>query len=145
MIVMMGSKVGQLADAAVNVRVKLAGLWASVLFCYLYGDYFGLYIPGKLEGMLAHRGPFGPVTQESMLGVAATMAIPSIMVCLSLLLRASISRWLNIAVAVIFILFLSATLWRASWYFYIFLAAVEIVLKAMIIWVAWTWPRQPSE
>ena len=22
------------------------------MFCYIYGDYFGLYPPGKLQGML---------------------------------------------------------------------------------------------
>ena len=137
----MRTEAGQLLDEAVNVRVKLAGLWASVLFCYLHGDYFGLYRPGKLEQILKESGPFGPVTQASMLAAAMTMAVPSIMVGLSLLLRASAARWLNITVAVIFLLFLSATLWRASWYFYILLAAIEIALKAMIIRVAWTWPR----
>ena len=29
-------------------KVKLAALWASTMFCYVYGDYFGLYLPGKL-------------------------------------------------------------------------------------------------
>ena len=45
----------------VPVRIRLAALWASLTFCYLYGDYFGLYRPGKLQGMLAGAGPVGPV------------------------------------------------------------------------------------
>ena len=38
-------------DAPVPVRLKLAALWTSAMFCYLYADYFGLFIPGTLEGM----------------------------------------------------------------------------------------------
>ena len=28
--------------------LKLSALWASLMFCYVYGDYLGLYVPGKL-------------------------------------------------------------------------------------------------
>jgi hypothetical protein len=37
-----------LDDLKVHVRLKLSSLWAALMFCYLYGDYFGLYVPGKL-------------------------------------------------------------------------------------------------
>lgn len=42
---MNASKVGKtgLEDQKVNVKTKLSALWASVMFCYVYGDYFGLY------------------------------------------------------------------------------------------------------
>jgi hypothetical protein len=29
-----------------------------------------------------------------------------------------------------------------SWVFYIFLGSVEVVLTALIVWYAWTWPRR---
>src|SRR3954469_14564901 len=138
----MSAKTTSLEDAAVGVRVRLAGLWASILSCYIYGDYFVLFAPSKLERMLGGHGPFGPVTQESLLAVAAIMAVPSVMICLSLLLSPAVSRWTNIVVAAIFIVFVTFTLRGASWYFYIFLSAVEVLLKATIIWLAWTWPRQ---
>lgn len=32
-------------------KVKLAALWASTMFCYIYGDYFGLYVTGTLADM----------------------------------------------------------------------------------------------
>ncbi len=38
-----------LEDLKINVKIKLAALWASVMFCYIYADYFGLYEPGKLQ------------------------------------------------------------------------------------------------
>ncbi|MFO1508098.1 MAG: hypothetical protein U1F23_13710 [Lysobacterales bacterium] len=47
------------------VQLKLAMLWASVVFCYIYGDYFGLYVPGSLQSILDGRmGPLGATTQN---------------------------------------------------------------------------------
>lgn len=34
-----------LEDPKINIKIKLAGLWASVMFIFIYVDYFGLYIP----------------------------------------------------------------------------------------------------
>ena len=31
-----------LDDFKVHTKIKLAALWASVMFCYIYADYFGL-------------------------------------------------------------------------------------------------------
>ena len=44
-----------LEDVRVPTRYKLSAIWASVMFCYIYGDYFELYVPGKLQGMLAGK------------------------------------------------------------------------------------------
>ena len=41
-----------LEDIRIPVRLRLSALWSSLMFCYLYGDYFGLYKPGKLQGMI---------------------------------------------------------------------------------------------
>jgi hypothetical protein len=32
-------------DIRVHVRLKLFALWSSVMFFYIYGDYFELYTP----------------------------------------------------------------------------------------------------
>ena len=40
-------------DFEVNTKIKLAFLWTAVTFCYLYGDYFELYTPGKVEGLIS--------------------------------------------------------------------------------------------
>lgn len=55
----------QLSDPKVHVKLKLCALWASAMFCYIYCDYFELYVPGKLEEMLrGQMGSLGTVTQE---------------------------------------------------------------------------------
>jgi hypothetical protein len=50
------------------------------MFCYVYGDYFGLYHPGQLQGMLHGDGPIGPTSQGTLVAVSILMAIPSLMV-----------------------------------------------------------------
>ena len=46
-------KVNDLEDFKINVKIKLAALWTSVTLCYLYGDYFELYVPKKVEGLVS--------------------------------------------------------------------------------------------
>jgi hypothetical protein len=33
-------------DAAINVKIRLAALWASFMFLYICKDYFQLFMPG---------------------------------------------------------------------------------------------------
>src|ERR1700736_1855751 len=73
-------------DIKVHVRFKLFALWTSVMFFYIYGDYFELYQPGKLQDVIAGRMPFGAISQGVLLGMAAVMIIPSLMPFLSLVL-----------------------------------------------------------
>ncbi len=42
----------QLEDYKVPLRLKLSALWTGVMFLYIYGDYFELYVPQKVEGLL---------------------------------------------------------------------------------------------
>ncbi|MHA2291134.1 MAG: hypothetical protein ACXACK_03145 [Candidatus Hodarchaeales archaeon] len=41
----------KLEDVTINVKIKLAALWTSVLFLFIYADYFGLYNPGFITGL----------------------------------------------------------------------------------------------
>ena len=60
-------------DVKVSVRFKLFALWSSVMFFYIYGDYFELYQPGKLRDMLAGSTVFGTVSQAISLGMSVLM------------------------------------------------------------------------
>jgi hypothetical protein len=64
-------------DIKVHVRLKLFALWSSVMFFYIYGDYFELYQPGKLQEIIAGTMPFGAISQRALLGMAAVMIIPA--------------------------------------------------------------------
>lgn len=130
-----------LEDPRINVKLKLAALWASLMFCYVYGDYFGLYVPGTLAGMLAgNMGPLGAVTQRVLLGTSVMMAVPALMICLSLLLRAPISRWANVALGLVYAAIMLMTM-PGAWTFYLFFGVIEVALSLAIVWIAWRWPR----
>ena len=132
-----------LDDLKVHVKFKLSALWAALMFCYIYGDYFGLYVPGKLQGILAGDGPIGPVSQGTLVVTAILLAVPGIMVFLSLMLPARPNRWLNIVLGVFYIVVMLMTM-PGAWLFYILLGIIEIVLGALTIWYAWSWPKQAT-
>lgn len=133
-----------LDDIKIHVKLKMSALWSSVMFCYIYADYFGLYVPGSLQRMLAGKmGPLGPVTQMVLLGTSVTLAIPSIMIFLSLVLKPNLNRWLNIVLGSLYTAIILITMWR--WAFYIFYGVIEIALSGLVVWYAWNWPKQKAK
>ena len=128
-------------DMKVHVKLKISALWAAVMFCYIYGDFFSLFQKGKLAGMMEGRiEPLGPATQGVLLGVAISMAIPSVMIFLSLALRPRANRMLNIITGAFYTVFVLVTM-PGAWTFYLFLGSLDMLLTALIVWYAWHWPR----
>ena len=129
----------------VNIKTKLAALWASVTFCYLYGDYFELYTPGKIDSLITVDNVLGSPT--SLFIASLILAIPSVMVAASVLLDAKINRFLNLFFGILFTLMMlliganSLTQWYA---FYAFLAFLESALTIVIVWSAWNWPKHTT-
>ncbi len=133
-----------LDDPKVNVKIRISALWASVMFCYIYGDYFGLYVPGTVTDMqIGKMGPLGPATQGVLVGVAVMMVIPSVMVFLSLILRPVISRWLNMVLGAAYTAIILMSM-PGAWNFYVFLGVIEVMLTLSVIWHAWHWPRRET-
>lgn len=129
-------------DISVNVKIVLAGLWTSVTLCYLYGDYFELYTPGKAQGLVdGHNLLNSPV---NLLMASVFLAIPAVMVFLSLILKPVINRILNIVFGVFFtvVMLLIGISSYSNWYlFYVFLAAVECIITILIVVYAWKWKK----
>jgi hypothetical protein len=134
-----------LENPKVNIKIKLASLWASVTFCYLYGDYFELYTPGKIDSLLTGENILDSPTK--LLIATLILASSSVMVALSVLLQPKINRVLNIVFGMLFTLmmlfigFTSNTEWSG---FYVFLAFLESIITAAIVWYAWKWPKEKS-
>ncbi len=125
-------------------KVKLATLWASTMFCYIYGDYFGLYVAGTLADMNGGRmGPLGHATPGVLTATSLMMAVPSLMVALSLLLPARICRWACILLGLFYTAIMAASL-AGSEPFYKVLAAIEMALTLAITLVAVRWPSEVS-
>ena len=130
-----------LEEFKVSVRLKLAALWVSFMFLYIYVDYFHLYMPGSLEDMLAGKVFMFEVSQTFLLIVLAAVAIPVLMIFLSLALPAKINRCTNIIVAIIHIPYMLFNLAGEAWVHMVFGAALEVILLGLIIRYAWKWPR----
>ncbi|MEQ9376073.1 MAG: DUF6326 family protein [Imperialibacter sp.] len=132
-----------LQEPIINVKQKLSALWTSVMFCYVYGDYFELYVPNKVNGLLT--GDTILDTPTKLLTASVVLAIPALMIGLSLLLKTPVSRVLNIIFGTFFTLMmlLIAVNSLTPWYsFYVFLAITECIITAVIVFYAWTWPRE---
>lgn len=131
----------ELEDLKVPVKLKLSALWTSVMFCYMYADYFELFKPGKLERMIAGNGPFGQTTQGVLVVASVVLAIPSIMIFLSVALKATVNRRVNIIVGSLYMVIIMFTASR-NWAFMRMYGVIEIVLTGLVVWYAWKWPRQ---
>ena len=130
-------------DFEVNIKVKLAMLWTSVTLCYLYGDYFELYVPDKIDGLISGNNLLN--SPMKLFGASIMLAIPALMVFLSLILKPNINRILNIVFGLFFtlIMLLIASVQRNEWYtFYVFLAIIESISTALIVWYAIKWPKE---
>ena len=117
------------------VQLKLAALWTSVMFCYIYNDYFSMYIPGTLKSMLD-----GPATQGMLLGYMGMTVGACLMPVLSLLLKPVLSRWFNIVLGLAYTAIL-IFLMSGTWLFYQAMTVIEVVLQLLAVWYAWRWPR----
>ena len=133
-----------LEDIKVNVKLKLATLWASVMFLYIYVDYFHLYMPGSIEDILAGKVFVFDITQVVLLIGLASVTIPALMIFLSVALTAKVNRQTNIIVAAVYIPFTLFNLAGEAWIHMVFGAAVEVVLLLLIISYAWKWPKQKA-
>jgi len=129
-----------LSDPKLPVKLKLSALWTSAMFCYIYADYFELFKPGKLERIIAGNGPFSQTTQWVLVVASLVLAIPSVMIFLSIALKAKVSRYLNIIVGSIYTVLIMFTASR-NWAFMQMYGVVEVVLTGLVVWYAWTWPK----
>jgi hypothetical protein len=135
-----------LQNPKVNIKIKLASLWASATFCYLYGDYFELYTPDKVNSLITGDNIMD--SPATLLIASIILAIPSVMVAASIFLKPKINRILNILFGTLFTLMMVfiGIISTNEWYlFYVFLAFLESIITALIVWYAWNWPKEKSE
>lgn len=133
-----------LEDIKVNVKLKLAALWASFMFLYIYVDYFALYMPGKIEGILAGKIFIFDISYVFLLIALISVTIPALMIFLSVALPAKVSRWANIIIAAVYIPYTLFNLTGEAWVHMVFGAVVEVALLLLIISYAWKWPKQKA-
>jgi hypothetical protein len=134
----------QLENTTIPVQAKLAALWASLMLISIYVDILSLYRPGVIVGILDGRVWQLDITQAWAIGALALMAIPILMVVLSLTLPARANRTTNLVVATLYVAVSIGNAVGETWtYFFVFAVGLEVAVLALVIRYAWTWPRTP--
>jgi hypothetical protein len=136
-----------LEDLRIPVQAKLAAAWTSLMFLVIYIDYFHLYQPGEIDDI---RG--GVIFEFAISGTLmsiffAIIAIPALMIVLSMTLPARVNRATNLVVASLEIPavgmnFLGSLPDYA--FYYALTIGVEVLILAFILRSAWTWPRRTA-
>lgn len=125
----------------VSTQLKLASLWTSLMFLYIYVDYFHLYMPGKLADIQNGRIYVFDITPEFLSIALISLTISALMIFLSVVLPAAFNRKLNMIVATVYIPYTLYNLAGEAWIHMVFGAVVEVVLLGLIVWYAWKWPK----
>ena len=134
-----------LHDPPAPVRAKLAAAWTSFMFLYIYVDFLALYKPGSIDDILAGVVFDFDISQTFVTIALMLMAIPILMILLSTTLPARANRTLNLVVASLYIPVSAFNAVGESWmYFYGLGVVLEVILLAVILRSAWTWPRTTS-
>ena len=136
-----------LENLRMPVQATLASAWTSLMFLVIYIDYFHLYQPGEIDEI---RG--GVIFEFDISGTLMSIffviiAIPALMVMLSMTLPARVNRVTNLVVASLYIPIMVFNAAGSTWdyaFYYALTIGVEVLILAFILRSAWTWPRRTA-
>ena len=85
-----------LEDRRIPVQAKLAAAWTSFMFLYIYVDYFHLYKPGAIDQIRGGVISAFDISPTLLTIFLTSVAIPALMVMLSMTLPARVNRATNL-------------------------------------------------
>lgn len=127
------------------IQLRLAAAWTSFMCLYIYVDLLGLYKPGAVDGILKGKVATFDISQGFFVSALAASAVPIMMIMLSTILPARANRMTNLVVACLLIPWMAFNLTGGEWLAYYGLGfALELIVLAVILRTAWSWPRTPK-
>ena len=136
---------GTREDLRMPVQAKLAAAWTSFMFLYVYVDIFKFFMPGTIDDILVGIVWEFDVSQVFVIIALSLMAVPILMVFLSITLPARANRLMNLIVAPIYVVVSAFNALGESWtYYYTLSIGLEVIVLALIVRYAWTWPRRTA-
>lgn len=126
-------------DHRVDPRLTIAASWTSMLFLFVCVDLFSLYRKDVRADLEAGKVAAFTIGQGYLLGVIVYVAVPSLMLLLSLVMPARVTRAANIAVAAIYAVTIAASA-VGEWTYFVVGSVIEVTLLVAIAYQAWTWP-----
>jgi hypothetical protein len=134
-----------LEDLRIPVQAKLAAAWTSFMFLCAYVDIIAFFKPGVVDDILVGTVYEFDISQTLLTAFLTLIAIPILMVMLSMMLPARANRTINLVVASLYIPVSMFNAVGESWtYFYGLSIGLEVLLLAFILRSAWTWPRRTT-
>ncbi len=131
-------------EETVNVKVKLALFWIALMFLYIYNDILSIYQPGHVADLAVGHSEGIIFTELMLFGAAVLMALPGLMVLLSVSLKARSNGIVNITMGIFHILVLAGTQFigdEEPWWYWRFYELLEVIVLLLIIRLAWRWPQ----
>jgi hypothetical protein len=131
-------------DVRIGVRLKISALWIATLFLFAYGDIFGLLKPGRIQEVMGGEISGIKITEAFLLAVSVYIALASVMIFLTLVLRPGLNRLANIVLPVLYIASIVVSAIGETSAFFVFLSVVESALLLLVMWYAWRWPKRKT-
>ncbi|MCU0416182.1 MAG: DUF6326 family protein [Cytophagaceae bacterium] len=128
-----------------SIQLKLAALWTSFMFFYIYVDYFHLYMPGMLQDVQQGKVYLFDITSSFIFIAMVSVSIPALMIFLSVFLEKKWNRWVNGVVAVLYIPYTLFNLVGEVWLHMVYAAGMEVLLLSLILYHVWRWTQIEKE
>lgn len=125
-----------------DVRLRIAALWAATMLIFAYVDLFSLYRPDVRAGLEQGTVAVFEVGQIFLFIVTVYVAVPAVMIYLSLVLPYRVNRIVNIVLSAVY----SVTILGAAigeWGYYILGSAIEVALLLLVILHSARWRVAP--
>jgi hypothetical protein len=121
-------------------KIKISVLWLFASIAFLAHQIIVLMEPGIIAQLMAGEAEGQKISPGMILFFAILMLVPMMMAFLSLTLKGSLNRWLNIIVGTVF-----AVLWsisvieaaRSAYWGGALMTLSAVVASALIVWYAW--------
>lgn len=126
-----------------DVKIKISVLWVARMLTGIQGDVLRFYEAGMLENIINGTTVI-PMTNELLAAMGAMMMLPILMVFLSVQLDYKLNRWLNIIVALFFIVFDGMGFIVPRPLYENVFGIGYVLFCALIVWFAWKWPKEDN-
>ena len=121
-------------------KIKITVLWLFAAVAFLAHQILVLMEPGIIAQLMAGEAEGQKIGPELILSFAILMLVPMVMAFLSLTMKDSMNRWVNIIVGAVF-----AALWftgvvnaaLSAYWGGAIMTLSAVVASALIVWYAW--------
>jgi hypothetical protein len=124
-----------------DVKIKIGGLWIFKALASLTFSIIWFLEEGVLEGIMDGEFLGMEIGPELMLVGTIEAWVPLVMIVLSLNLKTKANRWTNIIVGIVFTALSLISMVDALTAHGILIWVSQAVATALIVWLAWKWPK----